>query len=309
LFEETRAGGRRDLSIEDHSTRQSKRRGSMGAEAATSSSLAFEPMANDFGAMIAGLDLGAVDELAAARLDEALHRHGVLFYRRGADITEEEFIALGAAMGEILVYPYRRDDYTEADQRLNFVDMDAGTTTELRTAAWHTDGTPEPLPPQSAMLNPVILPAAGGDTMWASMYAAYEALSPHYQRLLDGLDALHTTDAVLRKMGPRADPAMFGKGASHVHPAVLTDPVTGRRLLYVNANYTERLIGLTDRESASLLAMLFELIDTPEFHLRWQWRLGDIAIWEERVTQHKAVPDYVGRRVMRRIAWKGAPPA
>jgi len=281
----------------------------MGAETATSSSLAFAPMANDFGAMIEGLDLGAIDAGAAARLDEALHRYGVLFYRRGAEISEAEFLALGAAMGEILVYPYRRDDYTEADQRLSFVDTGASTTTELRTAAWHTDGTSEPLPPQAAMLNPLLLPAVGGDTMWASMYAAYDALSPHYQRLLDGLEALHTTDAVLRKMGPRADPAIFGKGAQHVHPAVLTDPVTGRRMLYVNANYTERLIGLTDRESASLLAMLFDLIDTPEFHIRWQWRLGDIAIWEERVTQHKAVPDFAGRRVMRRIAWKGTAPA
>jgi taurine dioxygenase len=280
----------------------------MGAQAATSPGLAFRPMANDFGAMIDGLDLGAIDDAAAAQLDEALHRHGVLFYRRGGEISEAEFIALGAAMGEILVYPYRRDDHGDADRRLSFVDTDAAITTELRTAAWHTDGTPEPLPPQAAMLNPMLLRAAGGDTMWASMYAAYEALSPHYQRLLDGLDALHTTDSVLRKMGPRADPAIFGKGARHVHPAVLTDPVTGRRMLYVNANYTERLIGLTDRESASLLAMLFELVDTPEFHLRWQWRLGDIAIWEERVTQHKAVADFEGRRVMRRIALKGVAP-
>jgi taurine dioxygenase len=281
----------------------------MDARTATSSSLAFEPMANDFGAMIEGLDLGAIDAAAAARLDDALHRYGVLFYRRGAEISEEEFIALGAAMGEIMVYPYRRDDYAEADQRLSFVDTEAGILAELRTAAWHTDGTPELLPPRAAMLNPLLLPATGGDTMWASMYAVYEALSPHYQRLLDGLEALHSTDCVLRKMGPRTDPAIFGKGSRCVHPAVLTDPVTGRRMLYVNANFTERLIGLTDRESASLLVMLFELIDTPEFHLRWQWRLGDIAIWEERVTQHKAVADFAGRRVMRRITWKGTAPA
>ena len=303
------AGDSRTLCIEDHLASQDKGEESVGTQASTSSSLTFRPMANDFGAMIEGLDLGAIDAAAAARLDEALHRYGVLFYRRGAEISEAEFLTLGNALGEIIIYPYRRNDYDDADQRLNFVDMEADTTTELRTAAWHTDGTPEPLPPQSAMLNPVIVPEVGGDTMWASMYAAYEALSPHYQRLLDGLDALHTTDAVLRKMGPSADPAMFGKGARHVHPAVLTDPVTGRRMLYVNANYTEKLIGLTDRESASLLEMLFALIDTPEFHLRWRWRLGDIAIWEERVTQHKAVPDFTGRRVMRRIAWKGTVPA
>jgi taurine dioxygenase len=145
--------------------------------------------------------------------------------------------------------------------------------------------------------------------MWANMYAAYEALSSHYQRFLDGLEALHTTDCVLRKMGPRADPDIFGEGARRVHPAVLTDPVTGRRMLYVNENYTERLVGLSDAESASVLRLLFDHINTPEFHVRWQWQLGDIAIWEERVTQHRAVADFEGRRVMRRIAWQGGVPA
>jgi taurine dioxygenase len=283
----------------------------MQVQAAPSNTLGFAPMTGDFGAMIQGLDLDTVNAAAGAVLNDALHRYGVLVHRPGPEqaLTAEQLIRLGEALGEILVYPYRTRDYPTDDMRLSYVDTVASTTRSMRTAAWHTDGTPEECPPQSALMNPLILPPQGGNTMWASMYAAWDALSPRYQAFLDGLEALHATDTVLRKMGPGTDPDIFGEGAQCVHPVALTDPVTGRRMLYVNANYTERLLGLSAAESDSVLRMLFEHINTPEFHIRWQWQPNDIVIWEERVTQHRAVADFEGRRVMRRIALKGTRPS
>jgi taurine dioxygenase len=265
------------------------------------------PMRGGFGAMIDGLDLAQIDDGLGDALRLALNRHGVLFYRPGpeARVSDEQFIALAEAMGEILVYPYRVTDQDYADKRLSRIDTDSASTNRLGTALWHTDGTPEECPPSAAMIGPVDLPGHGGDTMFADMVAAWEALSPRFQRMLDGLEALHSTDKPARRSG---EPAIYGKGSHFVHPAVLTDPATGRRMLYVNAHYTERLIGLSERESAMVLQMLYEHINTPEFHIRWEWQPHDIAIWEERLTQHRACTDFAGRRVMRRTAIKGDRP-
>jgi len=266
-----------------------------------------QPMRSGFGATVSGLDLDRIDDGLGDTLHRALNRHGVLFYRPGPDapVSDAQFIALAESMGEILRYPYRVSDDDYEDKRLSRIDTDSASTNRLGTGLWHTDGTPEECPPSAAMIGPVALPDYGGDTLFADMVAAWEALSPRFQRMLDGLEALHSTDKPARRSG---EPAIYGKGSHFVHPAVLTDPKTGRRMLYVNAHYTERLIGLSERESAMVLQMLYEHINTPEFHLRWEWQANDIAIWEERLTQHRACTDFSGRRVMRRTAIKGDRP-
>jgi taurine dioxygenase len=96
--------------------------------------------------------------------------------------------------------------------------------------------------------------------------------------------------------------------SSAVHPAVIRDPVTGRKMLFVNSNYTERILGMTDKESEALLRMLFEHVNTPEFHVRLRWRSGVIAVWEERVTQHRGIADFVGPRKLRRLTFAGDRP-
>jgi taurine dioxygenase len=273
--------------------------------------LHIEPLGGALGAIVRDLKLGEIDSEIAAILNQALHQHGVLFYRHppGEALSASQFLQLAEAFGEILVYPYRFKDYPTEDARISYVDNDSSSSKAYRINAWHTDGSPEERPPQAALLNPVKLPSHGGETMWASMYAAYDSLSSYYQRFLDGLQALHTTKSVVRKMGATADPDIFGNGSEYVHPVICTDPVTGRRMLYVNANYTERIVGLTDAESDSVLQMLFAHINTPEFHVRWQWDLNDVAIWEERITQHRAVANYEGRRLLRRVAIQGGRPA
>jgi taurine dioxygenase len=169
---------------------------------------------------------------------------------------------------------------------------------EFRINHWHTDGTALEFPPQAALLTPVELPSVGGDTMWASMYAAWESLSSHLQLLLDGLEAVHST----------AKLPFLDQTRRAVHPVVIRDPVTQRRALYVNSNWTERIVGMHDGESDALLSMLFAHVNTPEFHVRLRWQLGTVAVWEERVTQHRGVADFDGPRKLRRVAIPGDRP-
>jgi taurine dioxygenase len=170
---------------------------------------------------------------------------------------------------------------------------------EVRINYFHTDGTALEHPPQAAILTPVELPAAGGDTMFASMYAAWDALSSHYQRMLEGLEVLHST----RRL------PFLNEVPGTIHPAVIRDAVTGRKMLFVNANYSDRVIGMSERESEELLQFLFAHINTPEFHVRQRWRLGMVAVWEERVVQHRGVADFTGPRKLRRLTFKGSRPS
>ena len=278
----------------------------MPATLSPSPPLEIEPMARGFGALLRRLDTDRIDAELGTELNRALNRHGVLFYRPGPDnpLTDEQFVALAATMGEVMIYPYRRGE-TYADERLGRIDTDAPTVTLLGTDLWHTDGTAEECPPQAAMLSPVVLPAEGGDTMWADMAAAYAALSPAMQRLIDGLEALHTTEVPARRSG---EPEIYGKGSEFVHPMAIADAASGRRMIYVNAHYTLRILGLDERESASLLQRLYAHVNTPEFHIRWQWQLGDVVIWEERLTQHRVCANFAGPRVLRRAAIRGQRP-
>jgi taurine dioxygenase len=278
----------------------------MSATVSRPASLEIEPMANGFGARISGIDFERLDAALGETINQALNRHGVLFYRPGRDnpVSNDQFVALAATLGDVIRYPYRRGE-NYPDERLGKIDTDAKAINRFGTSLWHTDGTSEECPPQAALLSPEALPAQGGDTMWADMVAAYNALSPSLRRLVDGLEALHTTEIPARRSG---EPEVYGKGSEFVHPVVLTDPSTGRRMLYVNEHYTQRIVGLEEAESASLLRMLYAHTNTPEFHVRWQWELHDIVIWEERLTQHRAVADFHGPRVLRRAAIRGARP-
>lgn len=267
--------------------------------AETLTGVTFERVTGSIGAIAHGLDVPAPNTPdLASRLRLALHEHGVLFFQPESEISDDEFQDFARLFGEPFKYPYGKGSGP-------FVTEDASDAIRLRTNCWHTDGSPQEKPPQAALLCAVELPSVGGDTLWASMTAAYDALSSRLQRLLDGMEALHSTEAVARFYQDRE---IFGQGESHTHPAVITDPVTGRKALYVNSNYTERLVGVGERESAQLLLLLFDHINTPEFHVRLRWRPNMIAVWEERITQHRAVADYRERRVLRRITITGDAP-
>jgi taurine dioxygenase len=261
----------------------------------------FEPVTGTVGAVVRGVDLvGNPGGQAVDMLRRGLHEYGVLFFEFDRVVTASEFAAFGDIFGK------REDVYglkiggheMPAALEDQYVDSDTAPMKKFRAGYWHSDGSALERPPLAAMLTPAELPGVGGDTMWASMYAAWEGLSSFYQRLLDGAEVLHTTGR-----SPFLQPP-----SRAVHPAVLTDPVTGRKLLFVNSNYAESIVGMKPHESDALLRMLFEHVNTPEFHVRLRWRLGTIAVWQQRVTQHRGVDDFRGPRKLRRIVFEGDRP-
>jgi taurine dioxygenase len=261
-----------------------------------------ERVTSNIGAIVHGVDVHVPNsDSLGSTLRQKLHELGVLFFYSDTPITGEDFHTFALLFGEPFAYPY-------GTGRGQFETEDGLAADRIRTNRWHTDGSPQEMPPQAALLSPVQLPSVGGDTMWASTTAAFDALSSRLQRTLDGMEAMHSTNAVARFYENGRGREVFGEGESHSHPVVITDPVTRRKALYVNSNYTERLVGLSDQESARLLEMLFAHVNTPEFHVRLRWQPNMVAVWEERVTQHRAVADYADRRVMRRIVIKGERP-
>jgi taurine dioxygenase len=181
------------------------------------------------------------------------------------------------------------------------------------TDAWHSDNTFRATPPKYTILQAVQLPETGGDTCWASMYEAYETLSPPMQRFLDGLTATHDLTKMLSLAIARghsdADPeAMRAAYPPQRHPVVRTHPVTGRKALFVNGNFTTAIDQLDERASRRILDLLFAHIETPDFHCRHRWTTGTIALWDNRCLQHHAVPDYSSRRLMHRMTICGDRP-
>jgi taurine dioxygenase len=248
------------------------------------------------GTWIHGIRLDERSPEVAETLNRKLHEHGVLLFQFEDFLSAEEFKDFALLFGEV------EDAYGMTMKKKGespFIDSDMAPMKEVRINFFHTDGTALEHPPQAAILTPVELPSAGGDTMFASMYAAWDALSPHYQRMLEGVEVLHST----RRL------PFLNEVPGTTHPAVIRDAVTGRKMLFVNANYSDRVLGMSERESEELLQFLFAHINTPEFHVRLRWRPGTVAVWEERVVQHRGVADFTGPRKLRRLTYKGTRPS
>lgn len=178
---------------------------------------------------------------------------------------------------------------------------------------WHTDHSYDQIPAMGSILRAVDMPPYGGDTLFASMGAAYEALSPVMRGFLDGLTAVHssrhvfgasTTDSEAARSGRLANAEAAKQDARH--PVVITHPLSGRRGLFVNPVFTTHIEDLNPDESAAILAMLYDHCRQPEFHCRVRWKAGDITMWDNRATWHKAINDYHGfRRMMHRVTVEG----
>lgn len=269
----------------------------------TATRIRFDKTTPTIGARVQGigLDTEPTPEIVET-LRQALHEHGVLFFEFGKRIEEDEQRKFGRLFGELEpVYGFStgQEEKQAKSGSGGLIDANFQPLRQYRTNVWHTDGTPFECPPQAAILTAVEPPELGGGTMWANMYAAYESLSSHYQNLLDGLQVLHST---LRT-------PFVKQRAETVHPAIIRDPVTGKKALYVNANYSERFVELSETESDSLMKFLFEHVNTPEFHVALTWKVGTTAVWEERVTQHRAIDSFVGERKLRRVTIKGDRPS
>ena len=252
------------------------------------STLRVEPVSPVIGAEVLGVDLaGPLDETTLDGLTAALAQHLVLFFR-DQHLTLEQHKALGRRFGELHLHPAapKDDEHPEvlvvhADEKVSFV---AG---EL----WHSDVSCDTEPPMGSILRIVEVPSSGGDTLFASMYAAFDALSDRMRQLLCGLTAVHEGEQYYRNR--------YGSGnlrdTTHPvaeHPVVRTHPITGRHALFVNEGFTTRLKDLPLSESDALLAFLFKHCANPAFQCRFHWQPHSIAFWDNRCAQHLAIWDY-----------------
>lgn len=265
------------------------------------------------GAEISGLDLRApLDAQAFADLSHALATYEVLFFRDQA-LTGDEQLALAARFGEISLYPVEKlfgaaepGHQVIVDDEENFPGVDL----------WHTDVTWLPLPPAIAFLTCLEVPAYGGDTMWCSTSAAYEALSPRMKRFVDGLETVHSchrdfVEIAERKSGiPGLSEKIKEAYPPLHHPLVRTHPESGKRSLYLtDRGVMHEVVGLPKSESEALLDFLEAHVAEPRFHVRWKWEPAQLAIWDERSTLHRGVSDhYPQRRVIRRCTVDGEAP-
>lgn len=260
------------------------------------------PLGASLGARIEGVDLRTIDDAGLGALRAAVHEHLVVFLP-GQQLDDAQHLAFAARLGtRVSVHPIAAVfDRTEPT-----IEVIEDTAEKPPSAeGWHTDVTFRPDPPGYAVLLADVIPPNGGDTMWSNQYVAYEQLSGPLQALVDGLDARHAPVQFLEgfraKMGDELAEQARRVLPEAVHPVVIAHPVTRRKALYVNRGFTTSIVGLSTIESTALLDLLFAHSEQPRYTVRWQWTPGDVAIWDERATQHYAIGDhYPAHRVMRR---------
>lgn len=273
--------------------------------------VAVNPSPGGVGAFVEGIDIAKdVNGNVAGELKNALGEYGVLFFR-DQSIIEEDHIAFAEKFGEINVnrffgkhekFPQIAMVAKEPDQKDNI------------GGGWHTDHSYDDEPALGSILVAREVPKRGGDTLYANMYAAYDALSDGLKQTLDGLYAEHSSrrafganSAYRERLDTKdriGNPELATQDS--VHPVVIRHPISGRKALYVNSAFTIRFRGWTEDESYPLLQYLYRHAARPEFTYRFQWEKGSVAFWDNRCTWHYALNDYQGdRRIMHRITVEG----
>jgi taurine dioxygenase len=269
------------------------------------------PVSDALGAEVCGVDLSQpLAPEAADALRRAHGEHGVLFFR-DQELTPEDHIRFANSIGEINInrfftpvdgHPQIAEVRKEPDQKINI------------GGGWHTDHSYDQIPALGSILLALEVPETGGDTRFASMYAAWDALSEGLKETLSGLDAVHSSRHVFGKQAVTKQfdelSERFGNAEEAtqdaIHPVAITHPVSGRKALYVNPGFTLRFQGWTTEESRPLLAFLYEHASRPEFTYQFKWATGSIAFWDNRATWHYALNDYQGqKRLMHRITLEG----
>ncbi len=253
-------------------------------------SITVAPLTPTIGAEVVGADLiGRPDESFPA-IRDALIAHQVVFLRDQPELTPAQQVAFARRFGELHTHPAA--PHLEGRPEVFVIH----THRESRIAngnGWHTDVSCDAEPPMATMLQLHTLPPGGGDTLFASMYAAFEALSRPMQTWLAPLTAHHASEHVYR--GRYAERGVDDTGKTYPsadHPVIRTHPQALRHALYVNRAFTTRINGLPPRESRSMLEMLFRHAERPEFQCRFRWTKNAIALWDNRCTQHFALWDY-----------------
>lgn len=245
-----------------------------------------DPLTPQLGAEIHGIDLTRpIGAEAAEALRAALIAHHVLFFR-DQPIDFEAHKALARIFGEIHIAPASAAWTVPGHPEVTRIHADADSRF-VAGEDWHSDMTCDPEPPLGSILHLPIVPETGGDTVFSNMFLAYDGLSDRMKAYLDGLTATHDAARVFRAIAPAG--TAFNVSS---HPVVRTHPVSGRKAIFVNKQFTAHIDGLPKDEGAALLAFLVAHVQRPEYQCRFRWRPNSIAFWDNRAVQHSAIWDY-----------------
>ena len=270
--------------------------------------LKIEPLAPECGVTFHDVQLAEAEGEILDAIRRAVFEHGVAVFR-GQALSPEQHIDLAKRWGGIDINNYF--PLTDAHPEIAVVRKAAGQETNIG-GAWHTDHSYDQVPAMGSILVARTLPPKGGDTLFAHMGAAYDALDEDTKRAIEGLEAFHTADHVYKEGGIYAQTDIGGElrgqdlttGATH--PVVVRHPRTGRKLLYVNPSFTVTIMGRSRADSLPLLERLFAEARNPKHHARVVWEPSTVAIWDNRTTWHNALNDYHGHaREMHRITLTG----
>jgi len=276
--------------------------------------ISVQPTTPHLGAEISGVDLGDLDDRQFNEIRQAFVDHGVIFFH-GQELTPDQHIEFAKRWGQINVnrffhpvdgYPQIAEVRKEPHQKASI------------GSSWHTDHSYDQIPAMGSILYAREVPTHGGDTMFASMYAAYEGLAEDMKTTLSTMNARHTNRIAFGRLDQLDQQAKDDLGnrlnnphlavQDAVHPVVIRHPLSGRPALFVNKGFTVSFDGLADDESAALLDQLEDHCHQEQYTYRFSWKVGSIAIWDNRATHHMAINDYDGqRRLMHRITIEGDP--
>ncbi len=269
------------------------------------------PLALACGVEIRGVALTQAQGDSLEAIKQAVYENGVALFRGQHDFTPEAHIAFARRWGGIDLNNYF--PLTEGHPEIAVVRKRADQVTNIG-GGWHTDHSYDQVPAMGSVLVARTLPPSGGDTLWAHMGAAYDALSDDLKQEIEGLEAYHSADHIYEEDGlyAQTDMAADLRGQSlrteATHPVVIRHPHTGRRLLYVNSAFTLNFVGRTRAESLPLLKRLYDAASAADNTCRVAWEPGSVAIWDNRTTWHLAMNDYQGHaREMHRITLTGEP--
>lgn len=271
--------------------------------------LSVHRLSGALGAVVGGVDLSRPDASTIAALRRLLTDHHVVVIP-GQQLDEAAFIGLATGLGELAIHPVR--SLIGRPQALSIIE----DTADRPPAGfpWHTDLSWLDAPPRFGFLQALTIPPHGGDTMWASTVAAHRALSPVMQELCGRLRAVHRIDASFRRSvidnhGPDVAQALVDAHPPITHPLVRAHPDTGEPALWLSPLYVDRIVDMAPAESALILTYLNRLFDDPGVSIRWRWSEGDVVIWDETCTVHRALTDHFPHhRRMRRCTTTGPAP-
>lgn len=269
-----------------------------------------KPVAGALGAEIHGANLstGLTQELIS-ELRALLNRYEVLFFH-DQSVAAEEQRALARAFGPLQSHPA----YATVDGFPEVTILNSTSAMPTKIEMWHSDMTFLAHPPMATVLQCVTAPPQGGDTLWSSATAAYEGLSQPMRSLLDGLSAVHDfsygfKESLAETGGRERLAAAVAANPPIIHPVIRVHPETGKKVIFVNSLFTTHIPELTAKESASILSFLYEHMATPEYTVRFNWQPGNIALWDNRSTQHRPINDYFpATRCMHRVTVDGDKP-